>query len=149
MRYKRVEINGGLFSGVKVKTTNEDMLCLKDMGELWHKFTADDIPGKLQNIVDRSVYGLYFNYEGDFTKPYEYMACFKVSKADSPYDSVDVPDGKYAKFSGIGDMLTVVGELWAEVWKTDLNRTYKFDFEKYYDCEDRSNQKVEIYIGVQ
>lgn len=149
MSYELVEVKGGTFSGIKVKTTNENMLCIKDMGELWNRFMTENLPGKICSVEAGSLYGLYLNYEGDFTKPYEYMACMKVIEADSSYTCINVPDGKYARFTAIGDMVSVVGELWAEIWETDLNRSYKFDFEKYYDCDDRGSQKVEIYIGVQ
>lgn len=149
MSYEIVTSKKMVLSGIKIKTTNENQKCIKDMGELWKKFFSENVIQKAGKPVGYSTFGLYLNYEGDFTKPYEYMACVEVSPSSNDFETVSIPEGKFAKFTKEGNILEIVGALWYEIWNTGLKRTYNYDFEKYYQGEDESNQKVEIYIGIE
>ncbi len=149
MSYEIVEVKGKQFAGIKISTTNENQQCIKDMGALWQRFFSEEVMQKAGKTVDYSSYGLYLNYEGDFTKPYDYMACLEVTEPGKDVEVVNMPSGKFAKFSGQGNITEVVGTLWGDIWKTDLKRTYSYDFEKYHYSEDQNNQLIEIYIGIE
>ncbi len=149
MSYQEVELEELILSGISCKTTNENQQCIADMGQLWGRFFQDNIMAKIKNGTNYNSYGLYFNYEADLTKPYEYMASMEVSDVNQVIETIKVAKGKYAKFEKTGEMIKVVGELWQEVWQTELKRTYKYDFEKYHYTEDKENQLVEIFIGIE
>ncbi len=149
MGYKEVSVEELILTGVSVRTTNDNMKCVDDMGQLWGSFFSDNIMAKMKNIKGYDSYGLYFNYEGDFTKPYSYLAGMEVSDNNQETETITVPKGRYARFEKTGDMIKVVGELWQEIWQTPLKRTYKYDFEKYHYTEDNKNQLVEVYIGIE
>ncbi len=77
------------------------------------------------------------------------MACMEVSEANADFEVATMPAGKFAKFTGHGNMFEIVGKLWGEVWKTELKRTYQYDFEKYHYSEDQNIKQVDIYIGIE
>ncbi|NME84147.1 effector binding domain-containing protein [Clostridium sp. SM-530-WT-3G] len=58
-----------------------------------------------------------------------------------------IPEGKYAKFIIIGHQVKAVQEFWRKLWKMDLNRSYKCDFEEYQN-ESMENAEIHIYISI-
>ena len=149
MNYEIVEIEEKKVAGLKIRTTNEDMKCLGDMSELWQKFFGENLPGAISNSVGACSYGVYNHYESDLSKPYDYLAGLEIKRSDSSYESSIIPAGIYARFTAKGNIQQVVGELWQQVWSTDLNRSYLCDYECYHnDSPDMSNQTVEIFIGL-
>jgi len=100
MSYKEVELEELIITGVSVKTTNDNMKCVEDMGQLWGSFFSENIMDKMKNIKGYDSYGLYFNYEGDFTKPYSYMAGMEVTDKNQETQIVTVPKGRYVRSMG-------------------------------------------------
>ena len=138
---------------LKTKTTNENGQSAIDCGNLWQKFEtenlADNIPGKLSD----EIYAVYYNYEGDYTKPFSYFIGCKV-KTDAEVvpgmDSLDIPGGSYQKFIAKGIMPDCVANSWKEIWTTDIPRAYQADFEIYDErSKDWKDAEVEIFISVQ
>lgn len=41
-----------------------------------------------------------------------------------------------------------MGEIWQEIWNTDLDREYSFDFEVYGDLENMESQLIEVYVAL-
>ncbi|GKX31318.1 hypothetical protein SH1V18_37980 [Vallitalea longa] len=79
------------------------------------------------------------------------MTCCEVDIIinEDDLDSKTINEGKYAKFTVKGDMVKAVGDVWAEIWKMDLNRKYDTDFELYHnDSEDMNNQTIDIFISL-
>ena len=111
--------------------------------------------GHYQNIENRKnnkAIGLYTDYQGDFSKPYNFICCCEVNKNDSikePLVSKTIPSGKYAKFIINGDVKNSVGKFWMKLWQMDLDRKYSCDFEEYQNnTQDMQNQEIHIYIAV-
>lgn len=138
---------------LKTKTTNENGQSAIDCGNLWQKFEtenlADNIPGKLSD----EIYAVYYNYEGDYTKPFSYFIGCKV-KTDAEVvpgmDSLDIPGGSYQKFIAKGIMPDCVANSWKKIWTTDVPRAYRADFEIYDErSKDWKDAEVEIFISVQ
>lgn len=149
MDYEVISVEEKKIAGLKIRTTNENMKCIGDMGELWQKFFAENIPGTINAAVGTCSYGVYNNYESDLTKPYDYMAGMEVEKTDDEMELSLIPSGSYARFSGQGNVQQVVGELWQKVWASGLSRSYLCDFELYRnDSPDMNNQTVEVYISL-
>ena len=153
MKYEIVKLEEKVVAGIKTKTTNKDGKALQDIGMTWQKLFADGIYEKIQNKVNGKTIGLYTEYEGDYTKPYTFIAGAEVSKEvqiGEELESIIIPKGKYAKFIITGDVQNSVGQAWQEIWNMDLKRKYTCDFEEYQnDSEDMQKQEIHIYIALE
>ena len=153
MKYEIVELDEKVVSGIKIKTTNKDGKAMQDIGMTWQKLFADGIYEKITNKVNSKTIGLYTEYEGDYTKPYTFIAGAEVSKElqiGEELESIIIPKGKYAKFIITGDVQNSVGQAWQEIWNMDLKRKYTCDFEEYQNnSEDMQKQEIHIYIALE
>ena len=153
MKYEIVELEEKVVAGISIKTTNEDVKAIQDIGITWNKLFSDGIYDKIQNKVNNKTIGLYTEYEGDYTKPYIFIAAAEVSQSvevNGEIASKVIPKGKYAKFVIIGDVQNSVGQAWQEIWNMDLKRKYTCDFEEYQNnAEDMQKQEIHIYIAIE
>jgi predicted transcriptional regulator YdeE len=139
--------------GLAVKTTNENGQSAKDIGALWQKFMGEGILEKIPNKIDYSVYSVYTEYEGDYTKPYTTVLGYKVSD-DSVIPegmvSVNIKASEYSKYTAKGNLNEgIVYNTWTKIWNNDLKRSYKSDFEVYGEkAKNPIDAEVEIFIGV-
>lgn len=153
MKYEIVELEEKVIVGIKIKTTNQDGKAMQDIGMTWQKLFANGIYEKISNKVNSKTMGLYTEYEGDYTKPYTFIAGAEVSKEvqiGEELESIIIPKGKYAKFIITGDVQNSVGQTWQEIWNIDLKRKYTCDFEEYQNnSEDMQKQEIHIYIALE
>ncbi len=153
MKYEIVELEEKIVEGLEVKTTNENGRSIQDIANMWQTFFMQGIYDKVENKVNGKTIGLYTDYEKDYTKPYNFVACTEVSENSKNMENRVVkviPKGKYAKFVIHGDVQNAVGQAWQEIWKMDLNRKYICDFEEYQNnSNDMQNQEIHIYIAVE
>ena len=153
MKYEIVEVEEKIVEGLEVKTTNENGKSIQDIANMWQTFFMQGIYEKIENKVNGKTIGLYTDYEKDYTKPYNFVACTEVSENSKNMENRVVkviPKGKYAKFVIYGDVQNAVGQAWQEIWKMDLNRKYTCDFEEYQNnSNDMQNQEIHIYIAVE
>lgn len=153
MKYEIVELEEKVVAGIKIKTTNEDGKAMQDIGMTWQKLFANGIYEKIPNKVNGKTIGLYTEYEGDYTKPYTFIAGVEVSQEvqmGEELESIIIPKGKYAKFIITGDVQNSVGQAWQEIWNMDLKRKYTCDFEEYQNnSEDMQKQEIHIYIALE
>ena len=153
MKYEIVELKEKVVAGIKIRTTNQNGKAIQDIGTAWEKlFSAgiyEDIPNKLNN----KTIGLYTEYEGDYTKPYIFIAGAEIDKKAITGQKIVnkvIPKGKYAKFVIIGDVKNSVGEAWKEIWNMNLKRKYTCDFEEYQNnSKDMQKQEIHIYIAIE
>lgn len=152
MNYEIVELEEKLVEGIAIRTTNENGKSMGDIANLWQKFFEQGIYQTIENKINGKTIGLYTNYEGDYTKPYQFLTCVEVSsKSKEQGEKVTqiIPKGKYAKFTITGDVLEAVGQLWGEIWNMDLDRKYTCDFEEYQNTsDDMKNQEIYVYIAL-
>ncbi|MCI8640456.1 MAG: GyrI-like domain-containing protein [Clostridia bacterium] len=152
MKYEIVELEEKVVAGIKVKTTNQDGKAIQDIGSTWQKLFTKGIYEEIPHKVNSKTIGLYTEYEGDYTKPYTFIAGLEVSKElemNKYMVSKVIPKGKYAKFVIIGDVQNSVGQAWKEIWSLNLKRNYNCDFEEYQNnSEDMQKQEIHIYIGL-
>ena len=153
MKYEIVELEEKVIVGIKIKTTNKDGKAMQDIGMTWQKLFANGIYEKISNKVNSKTMGLYTEYEGDYTKPYTFIAGAEVSREvqiGEELESIIIPKGKYAKFIITGDVQNSVGQAWQEIWNMDLKRKYTCDFEEYQNnSEDMQKQEIHIYIALE
>jgi len=133
------------------KTTNENGQSGIDCGSLWQRFEkenfAERIPGKLSD----EIYAVYYDYEGDHTKPFSYFIGCKV-KTDmqnaAGMDNLIIPAGSYHKLIAEGKMPGCVADCWRQIWGSITDRAYQFDLEIYDErSKDWNNATVEIFIS--
>ena len=152
MKYEIVELEEKVVSGIRIKTTNQDGKAIQDIGMTWQKLFANGIYEKIPNKVNGKTIGLYTEYEGDYTRPYTFIAGAEVSQEvqiGEEIESIVIPKGKYAKFVITGDVQNSVGQAWQEIWNMDLKRKYTCDFEEYQNnSEDMLKQEIHIYIAL-
>lgn len=137
--------------GFRVRTKNDDEMqpSTAKIGALWNKFYAEAAP-KLS--AASKVYGVYTNYESDYTGLYDIVACSDTLMPEDLKDSsqVAIQPGKYLTFSAQGELPQIVVGLWTQVWEyfnskdCQHSRAYTTDFEYY-----KSPNEVEISIAIQ
>lgn len=134
------------------KTTNVNNQSMKDCGELWTRFKRDEIFSKIPKKLSNEVLAVYYDYEGDHTKPFSYFIGCKVevgTEVPNEMDSISIPGGNYQKVTAKGEMPVCIAEKWQEIWKSDIPRTFNTDFEVYDErSEDWSNAEIDIYLSV-
>ena len=111
----------------------------------------DKISELIPNKLSKEVYAVYFEYEGDETKPFSYFIGCKVDKSLEPPTELEdlvIPSQDYTKFTAKGVMTGCITDTWKQIWNADLNRKFGFDFEVYDErSQDWSNAEVDIYIS--
>lgn len=134
------------------KTTNENGQSAIDCGYLWQKFEKENCAAKIPGKLTDEIIAVYHEYEGDHTKPYSYFIGFKVNPdAEVPQglDSIIIPKATYQKLSAKGKMPDCVANAWMEIWRSEIPRAYKADFEVYDEkSKDWSNAEVDIFLSV-
>lgn len=152
MDYEVVFLEEKTVVGLMVTTTNENNKAMMDIGILWGEFLQKGVYDSISNKINAKGIGLYTDYEGDFTKPYNFLACCEVSEANSITAKMvvkKIPHGNYAKFIIKGHMQRAVGEFWSNLWGLSLDRKYSSDFEEYQNnSNDMENQEIHIYIAL-
>ena len=136
--------------GFRVRTKNEDEMqpSTAKIGELWNKFYSESAP-KLNN--KSKVYGVYTNYESDYTGLFDVIACSDTLTLEDLKNStrVTIQPGKYLTFSAQGEIPQIVFGLWGQIWDyfnskdCQHSRAYTTDFEYY-----KSPSEVEISIAI-
>ena len=133
------------------KTTNEGGQSGIDCGNLWQKFEKENFADKIPDKLSDEIYAVYFDYEGDYTKPYSYFIGCKVKiYADTPQgmDSLIIPASSFTKVIAKGKMPDCVANSWKDIWSSKTERAYKYDFEIYDErSKDWSNAEVEIFVS--
>ncbi|SEW37859.1 Predicted transcriptional regulator YdeE, contains AraC-type DNA-binding domain [Chitinophaga sp. YR573] len=135
--------------GIAVRTTNENGQAGIDIPVLWDKFISEGIADKIPGKVDNTVYSVYTEYEGDFTKPYTTVLGCKVNTADTIPEGMKgivIEKGTYIKRTTGVDK---VFEEWTKIWNSDIPRIYTTDFEAYGEkAQNPEEAAVEIFIAV-
>ena len=150
---QKIKIEEFNIIGIQVDTTNQNGQSEKDMAILWQSFFNENILNKIPNKIDSTIYALYTNYKGDYTKPYTAIIGCKVHNLNQ------IPEGligknfttnSFLKSTAKGNIIKgLVKKQWEKIWKEDINRAYTVDFEEYTQkAEDPTNAEVNFYISV-
>ncbi len=138
--------------GISIRTSNDGQAA-KDIPALWNRFMEEGIIARIPNKIDSTIYCAYTEYEGDYTKPYTALIGCKVENLDNIPDGIKgitIEANNYSKFVAKGNLMEgAVINTWFKIWDTDLNRTYKTDFEVYGEkAQNPNDAEVEIFVGV-
>ena len=98
---QKVKIEPFKLIGISIQTSNENGQSAQDIADLWGRFRSEGVAEKIPNKMDRTVFSLYTNYQGDHTKPYDTIIGCKVSSLDV------IPEGMIGKSFNGGSYGTV------------------------------------------
>ena len=126
-----------LYSLATIRTHNIKENTAEKIGQLWQNNFA-----KLTK--NEPYYGVYLNYESDFTGYYD-VAVAQESKPEDSSSTIEIEDLTWYEI--FPTTCKSVVQTWQHIWNKEkqglLKRAYKVDFEKYYP-----NGKVDIYISI-
>jgi len=134
------------------KTTNTSGQSAIDCGNLWQKFLSEGIANLIPGKIKDEILAVYFNYEGDYTKPFSYFIGCRVSDKQiipNGLTGLIIPALKFQVFSAKGRMPECIAKAWENIWKSNINRAYRFDYEVYGEKSlDFENAEIEIFLSV-
>ena len=126
-----------LYPFATIRTHNIKENTAEKIGQLWQNNFA-----KLTK--NEPYYGVYLNYESDFTGYYD-VAVAQESKPEGSLSTIEIEDLIWYEIFPTNCESVV--QTWQHIWNKEkqglLKRAYKVDFEKYYP-----NGKVDIYISI-
>ncbi len=140
--------------GLSVRTRNKDQHITNDIHNLWDTFMKEQIVQKIPNKSDETMYGIYTDYENGPDGDYTAIVGCKVNNLTNIPEGmigITIKNGNYSKFTAKGDVTKdAIPNAWADIWKTNLQRTFATDFEVYDQrAIDPTNAEVDIFVGVQ
>ncbi|MFF2911627.1 GyrI-like domain-containing protein [Paenibacillus sp. NPDC057934] len=146
-------------TGISARTTNvEEAGPNGVIPGLWEQFSQVNLAEATGTSNPHLTYGLYTDYESDFTGAYTILIGHEsgndASHKENGFAHVAVPESNYMVFTTTkGPMEEVVPQAWTEIWqyfKDSLEkRTYTGDFELYDASKfDAAGVEVQIYISI-
>ena len=137
---------------MSTKTSNENGQSSIDCENLWHEFHKQKYADKILDKVSDDIYGVYFDYDGDSTKPFNYFIGYKVKKDSvlpTGLQSLIIAEGKFEKVTAKGKMPECVIKAWKQIWESPLERAYKYDFEIYDErSKNWEDAEVEVFVSI-
>jgi Uncharacterized protein conserved in bacteria len=139
--------------GIKLphKTTNHGGKSGIDCGDLWKKFEEGNYADRIPNKSGNEIYAVYFDYEGDYTKPFGYfIGCKVTAGTDAPKDmhSLMIPEENCVAVQAKGKMPDCIARAWRDIWISNISRAYQYDFEVYDErSKDWDHATVEIFVS--
>jgi predicted transcriptional regulator YdeE len=133
------------------KTINENNQSSKDCGSLWQQFETNNIFNQISEKLSNEIYAIYFDYEKDDTTPFSYFIGCKVTDnalIPTGLEALEIPTQNYKKFVAKGKMTACITDTWKDIWNSNVNRSFAFDFEIYDErSHDWNNAEVDIYVS--
>ena len=111
-----VKVNGFQLTGYSVRTSNLDEMQPETakIGDLWAQFYSQ----QGSKLTERSnVYGVYTDYDSDFSGDYRVFAATDTSINDDQLSSLSIAAGLYYVFSAQGELPNAIIELWGHIWE--------------------------------
>lgn len=139
-------------TGISVRTSNKNSQSQTDIGSLWTRFKSESLINKITEKTSDDLYCVYTEYETDHTGFYTAILGCKVrslSFISEKFTGILVPGGKYQVYTPTGRFPENIGEAWQQIWKNDVKRAYKADYD-IYSANPKSFEETEvkIYVGV-
>ncbi len=137
--------------GISLRTSNER--AEKEIPAHWERFFNERIADKIPNKLCETIFSLYTDYEGDFTKPYSCIIGYEVADLNSiPVGLTGkvIPAAEYALFPATGKFPESVVTAWQKIWASPIIRAYTVDFEVYPpQFALQNNPEIKIYVALQ
>jgi predicted transcriptional regulator YdeE len=153
MEYIETKLDKFYVVGISVRTTNQNALSQKDIGELWGKFYAQNYIEKIPNKVSNDVFCIYTDYESDQNGAYTTIIGCKVTAAKEVPEGMilkEIPESKYRVYTAKGKMPDCVIATWQHIWQSPITRKYTADFDIYGEkAQNPNDAEVETYLSVE
>lgn len=124
----------------------------EQISALWELFWKENLPEKISNRFNNTIYAIYHQYTGDHHQPYTATIGYRINKIeDLPADIkfVIIPQQHYHVFTAHGTLPESVIKTWKKIWQANLQRSYSFDFEIYDErAQNPQDAIVDIYVAV-
>jgi predicted transcriptional regulator YdeE len=149
--FEHVNIRGFFVAGIAVKTTNQDGQSQKDIGDLWTKFTTENLAWQIEGKLSDDIYCVYTDYESDHTGWYTAVLGCRVTDHDisSSFFTALIPAGNYHIYKPEGKFPESVSNTWKQIWQTDIKRKYSTDFDRYKaGSKSFEETEVEVYLAI-
>jgi len=143
MSYELVELPGITVMGIATRASNAE---LNKIGDLWRRFHAMGDHQIVEARLSDFHYGVYCEYEGDWTQPYTMVVGCEVAEgtpAAEGLKTVRIEAGEFAVYTRRYGVPNPVFETWEEIWRTPLDRRYQAD----YDCYGAADG-IRVNVGV-
>lgn len=143
MSHEIVELPGITVMGISTRASFEE---LSKIGDVWRKFHAMGDHRIIEARLSDFHYGVYCEYEGDWTQPYTTVVGCEVAegtRAVAGMKTVRIEPGVFAMYKLKYEKPNPVFATWEEIWKTPLNRRYQAD----YDCYGEADG-IRVHVGV-
>lgn len=149
--------------GRGIRTTNEGGQSARDQGGLWASLMGTGFLAPiLETEGEKTIWGLYSNYEKDHTRPFDFTLAASLARAErgsaaGPEGGVtiDVPAGTYARFDVTAAnpqeaSLRVWQSIWAWSAANPGRRAYGIDAERWNlrELMGGGAVSVTVYISV-
>ena len=143
-------------AGISVRTNNADESdpSKAKIMALYNKFFGENIEEQIPDKTNEDYFmGIYTDYESDVNGEYTLLIAKEVSGFENvpdKFQTKEITESKYLKFTNEGEMPGVVVETWKYIWdyfsqNDKYTRAYTTDFEKY---NKTVHNKVEIFISI-
>lgn len=138
--------------GLAIRTTNAGAKSQKDIGELWGRFTREEVFEKIPDKIDSEVYCLYTDYEDGANGHYTTIIGARVSSLERIPEiciGKTIPASKYRIYHSQGKLPEVVVDTWTEIWNSDTPRKFQADFDIYGEkSSDPKNAEILTYVSI-
>ncbi len=143
MTFELHQESGLTVLGIHARVSNASP---EKIGDLWRSFHAIGNANAIDARLNDTVYGVYCEYESDFTGAYTALiGCAAAASAAVPdgMKKIAIEPGRFAVIEAVGELPQSIWQAWAEVWKAPLDRRYQADFDRYGE-----DGRVTVHVGV-
>lgn len=127
-----------VLKSIRTNNFNDDNL-MEKINAMWEVSSRE--LGNYQNTI----YGLYYDYESDYKGDYSLCVAIEEGAGTSLIDIPENINYEIFKVDTMGEQGVV--KSWGKIWELEeageLERTYTYDFEKYYP-----NGEIEIHVAL-
>lgn len=151
MSYSEVKKPELYVVGLECKTSNNANAAPIDIPRLKDRFINEKISERISNKASDDVISLYCDYEGDYTKPYNFVIGHLTTSIDNiPKGLVGkkLPASKYVHLKAVGEFPQALIDTWVGIWQNDFPRTYTGDFEVYGKEFYDNPPVIDVYVAV-
>ena len=149
MNYEIVALEEKIAVGLSARTNNLSPDMGNVIGGLWNQFYNEGVYASIPDKANEKALGIYTDYAGDERADYTVVVACETGSVpkEERYHVCRIPAGRYAKFVIHGDMVQAVAAAWQEIWRMDLPRSFRYDFEEYQD-DGMEHAEIHIYVGL-
>ena len=152
--FQIVHIPEMLVVGIETKISGKKEDLHADIDSLWNRFFREGAMNKIPNQKDNEVLNIYSEYKDGNLLPLNCIMGKRVEFIDKKLPkgviSIEIPAGKYMKFTAKGALPMCVREMWEFIHELEPEFSLAPSFEVYGPkTADPDNAEVDIYVAVQ